>query len=44
MNSLQLSFYSFPFYMRQNYTQKYNKLYDRTEFYNSYGNMKYIKK
>ena len=23
----------------QNYTQKYNKLYDRTEFYNSYGNL-----
>ena len=23
----------------QNYTQKYNELYDRTEFYNSYGNL-----
>lgn len=23
----------------QNCTQKYNKLYDRTEFYNSYGNL-----
>ena len=23
----------------QNLTQKYNQLYDRTEFYNSYGNL-----